>query len=79
MSQHLNVSQLDLLKKLQSEIFKFKQHGPPIFRQNIPVNMENITNMADTIVFTHMSHSANTRKTTKLASTGPALINTSSH
>ena len=36
MSQHLSVSQPDLLKKLDGEIFKFKQHGPPIFRQNIP-------------------------------------------
>ena len=36
MSQHLSVSQPDLLKKLHGKIFKFKQHGPPIFRQNIP-------------------------------------------
>ena len=36
MSQPLSVITPDLLKKLQADIFKYKLHGPPIFRQNIP-------------------------------------------
>ena len=36
MSQHLSLSQHDLLQHLEKEIFKFKQYGPPIFRLNTP-------------------------------------------
>ena len=36
MSQPLSVITPDLLKKLQADISKYKLHGPPIFRQNIP-------------------------------------------
>ena len=44
-----------------------------------PVNMENIVNMADTVVSILMSHYANFRKRTSLASTGLVLTSISFH
>ena len=44
-----------------------------------PVNMENIANMADTVVSILMSHYANIRKRTSLASTGLVLTSISFH
>jgi len=79
MSQHLSVSQPDLLKKLDGEIFKFKQHGPPIFRQNIPCKYgEHCKYGRYSCIYSHESL-CKYQKRTSLASTGLVLTSISFH